>query len=290
MKPLVREVAQVRRNLGKVTFEWIPRARNSHADRLANEAMDAGISGREWSPSGGAAAGSSSVRQAPSEVPEPEPRRGWSEPGGVPTAMLLLRHGQTALSVEKRFSGVGDPELTALGLAQAEAAATGLAARGGIDAVVSSPLRRARATADAVAAACGVAVTEVEGLRETDFGDWDGYTFDEVRQKWPTEMSAWLASTDVAPPFGESFETTSRRVRRARDEVLRTFPGKTVVVVSHVTPIKTLVRLALEAPISALYRMHLDTASLSEVHWFADGNAVVKRVNDTAHLDAALRA
>ena len=282
MKPLAREVAQLRRSLGAVTYEWIPRAKNSYADRLANEAMDAGISGREWTPRADAVSSGASV--APTEVPEPEPRTGWAQPGGEPTTFLLLRHGQTPLSVQKRFSGIGDPELDSDGLAQAAAAASRLGARGGIDAVVCSPLRRARQTADAVAAECGVAVTEVAGLRETDFGDWDGYTFAEVREKWPMELDAWLASTEIAPPFGESFESTARRVRRARDSVLADFAGQTVVVVSHVTPIKTLIRLALEAPSSALYRLHLDLACLSEVAYYPDGNVVVKRVNDTGHL------
>ena len=73
-------------------------------------------------------------------------------------------------------------------------------------------------------------------------------------------------------------------MRRARDRVLATYGGQTVVLVSHVTPIKTLLRFALDAPPSALYRMHLDLACLSEVDWYADGPAVVRRLNDTGHL------
>ena len=123
-----------------------------------------------------------------------------------------------------------------------------------------------------------------EGFQETDFGDWEGYTFSEVRKKWPRELDAWLSSTSVAPPFGESFDETTTRVRQARDRVLATLGGQTVVVVSHVTPIKTLVRIALDAPPSALYRMHLDLACISEVQWFADGPAVLRSFNDTHHL------
>ena len=74
------------------------------------------------------------------------------------------------------------------------------------------------------------------------------------------------------------------RVRQARDRVLASYGGRTVVLVSHVTPIKTLLRIALDAPPSALYRMHLDLASLSQVQWFADGPAVVRSLNDTGHL------
>ena len=207
----------------------------------------------------------------------------WSEDPGPPTTTLLLRHGQTALSVDKRFSGTGDPELTALGLQQAAAAAEALAAAGAT-AVVSSPLRRARQTAEQVVRVTGLDLAVEEGLRETDFGDWEGSTFAEVRARWPRELDAWLADPAVAPPSGESFESTATRVRQARDRVLATYGGQTVVLVSHVTPIKTLLRIALDAPPSALYRMHLDLACLSDVRWYADGPAVVRGLNDTHHL------
>lgn len=150
--------------------------------------------------------------------------------------------------------------------------------------MLSSPLRRAQQTAEVVAERLGLEVSLEPDLRETDFGDWEGHTFGEVRQKWPRELAAWLADTAVAPPFGESFADTATRVRQARDRVLASYGGQRVVVVSHVTPIKTLLRLALDAPPSALYRMHLDLACLSEVQWFADGPAVVRSLNDTGHL------
>jgi broad specificity phosphatase PhoE/ribonuclease HI len=283
MKPLAREAADLVRRLGQVHFTWIPRAQNSYADRLANEAMDAAAKGQTWT-------------QDPADAfvqaqePEPEPTAsltttptGWSAPTSAPTTTLLLRHGQTVLSIEKRFSGTGDQELTEVGRAQAAAAAIRLAGSGAT-AVVSSPVRRARETAMLVAGALDLEPVFEEGLRETDFGDWEGYTFAEVRARWPREMDAWLADTSVAPPYGESFDATATRVRKARDRVLAAYGGQTVVLVSHVTPIKTLLRMALDAPPSSLYRMHLDLASLSEVRWFADGPSVVRSMNDTGHL------
>jgi ribonuclease H / adenosylcobalamin/alpha-ribazole phosphatase len=302
MQPLAREAAALVRELGRVRFSWIPRAQNAHADRLANEAMDAASRGETWrqdaaeqwlgahDPSrrgSDAASGTAEPEPAASlhgTAPAPPPNRlsGWQDSPHPPTTTLLLRHGQTPLSVDKRFSGTGDAALTDAGLEMAAAAARRLASSGA-DAVVSSPLTRARQTADAVAAALGLEVDVEEGLRETDFGDWEGYTFAEVRQKWPRELDEWLASTSVAPPFGESFDATATRVRQARDRVLSRYGGRTVVVVSHVTPIKTLLRFALDAPPSALYRMHVDLVSLSEVQWFADGPAVVRSLNDTHH-------
>jgi probable phosphoglycerate mutase len=162
-----------------------------------------------------------------------------------------------------------------------------LAERGGIDLVVTSPLRRARRTAEAVAAAVGADLVVEQDLAETDFGRWEGHTFAEVRDRWPAELDAWLASTDVAPPGGESFAATAERVQNALDRLRARHPGKTLAVVSHVTPIKTLLRFALDAPPSALFRLHLDVAGLSEVDWYADGPARVRYVNDTAHLRGA---
>ena len=298
MKPLAREAGELVRRLGRVRFSWIPRAQNSHADRLANEAMDAAARGEVWrvgGDSGPADAADAWLAEHEPTTPSastaatapgaPHRLHGWMDEPAPPTTTLLVRHGQTPMSVDKRFSGIGDPELTEVGRAQAAAAAARLAGSGAT-AVVSSPLSRARETAGLVAQALGLEVAVEPGLRETDFGDWEGYTFAEVKQRWPRELDAWLADTGVAPPFGESFDATSTRVRQARDRVLASYGGQTVVLVSHVTPIKTLLRFALDAPPSALYRMQLDLASVSEVQWFADGPAVVRRLNDTGHLPA----
>jgi probable phosphoglycerate mutase len=97
-------------------------------------------------------------------------------------------------------------------------------------------------------------------------------------------MSAWLSSADASPPGGESFAAVAKRVLRSLDRLLAEHPERTLVVVSHVTPIKTLLCRALLAPPAAMFRLHLDVASLSQVDWFADGPAVVRSVNDTAHL------
>jgi broad specificity phosphatase PhoE/ribonuclease HI len=288
MKPLA---AEARRILppGQVTYEWIPRARNKHADRLANEAMDAGKSGRRWEPADSRAALDTRPAAA-EETDKAAPATatvGWgaSADMGPPTTFVLLRHGETALTPEKRFSGSGDHELSAVGRRQAEAAATALAARGTVQAVVSSPLLRSRETAEAVAGRLGLEVRVEEGLRETDFGAWEGLTFAEVRERYPDDLDAWLGSSKAAPTGGgESFATVARRVGTARDKLIARYAGRTVLVVTHVTPIKTLVRLALGAPPESLFRMELSAAAVSEVAYYADGNASLRLLNDTSHL------
>jgi probable phosphoglycerate mutase len=202
---------------------------------------------------------------------------------GQPTTTILLRHGQTEYSADRRFAGRGDIALTDTGRQQAAAAADRLVPRG-IDAIVTSPLQRARRTAEAVAAATGAPLAVDDGLIEADFGKWEGLTFAEAAERWPDEMSAWLASADVAPPGGESFADAARRVLAALDRLLAAHRYQTLLLVSHVTPIKTLACRALLAPPAALFRIHLDVASLTEIDWFADGPVLVRSLNDTAHL------
>jgi ribonuclease H / adenosylcobalamin/alpha-ribazole phosphatase len=210
-------------------------------------------------------------------------RTNWLPAQGEPTVTLLLRHGQTPMSAQKRYAGRSDVPLTDLGVRQAVAAAKRLVPVG-LAVIVTSPLVRAARTAEEVAAVTGAPLVTDEGFREADFGAWEGLTFAEVRERWPAEMGRWLADPAVAPPGGESFAEVSGRVTGALRRVLTGRDGQTILVVSHVTPIKTLVAAALLAPHAALYRMHLDVGALSEIDWYADGPAVLRSFNDTGHL------
>jgi ribonuclease H / adenosylcobalamin/alpha-ribazole phosphatase len=211
------------------------------------------------------------------------PPAAWTGAIGTPTRMLLVRHGQTASSVGRRYSGRGNPPLTPTGLAQASAIANRLAGTD-ISAIVTSPLGRARQTADAVSAMTGAPVTELADLTETDFGRWEGLTFTEAAARDPEIHRAWLADPSVPSPSGESFDAVFERVARAAERIVAEHGGSTVVVVSHVTPIKTLLRIGLAAGPSVLFRLHLDLASLSIVEFYPDGNASVRLVNDVSHL------
>ncbi|MGA9613469.1 MAG: bifunctional RNase H/acid phosphatase [Mycobacterium sp.] len=257
----------------RVSYQWIPRAENSHADRLANEAMDA------------AAEQPAHAEKPPAlvitETPGPP---GWTGARGAATRLLLLRHGQTELSVQRRYSGRGNPTLTELGRQQADAAARYLAQRGGIAAVVSSPLQRCYETATAAAKALGLDVAVDDDLIETDFGGWEGLTFSEAAERDPDLHRRWLRDTSTEPPGGESFDHVNARVRQVRDRIVAEHDGSTVLVVSHVTPIKMLLREALDAGPGILYRLHLDLASLSIAEFYPDGASSVRLVNQTGHL------
>ncbi|MFI8824374.1 histidine phosphatase family protein [Streptomyces sp. NPDC053431] len=203
------------------------------------------------------------------------------------TTLVLLRHGETPLTPHKRLSGSGgsDPGLSPAGRRQAEAAAEALAHRGGIEAVVTSPMRRCQETAQAVAKRLGLHVRVEQDLREADFGAWEGLTFAEVRARHPDDLDAWLASPE-SPPTGaaETMRQVTHRVAAVRDGLLARHAGATVLVVSHVVPVRTLLRLALQAPPHSLFRMDVAAASLSTVTYDESGTATVRSLNDTHHL------
>jgi broad specificity phosphatase PhoE/ribonuclease HI len=274
LKELIKQATAVASTFERISYVWIPRAENSHADRLANEAMDA-------------AAELEKAGAAPAEVENSEAPAspvGWTGARGAPTRFLLLRHGQTELSTQRRYSGRGNPALTDVGQAQAEAAAQCLAKRGGIAAVITSPLQRAYDTAAKAAKALGLDVTVDDDLIETDFGAWEGLTFTEAAEQDPKLHRSWLRDTSITPPNGESFDSVADRVQRVRARIIAEHAGETVLVVSHVTPIKTLLRLALDAGPGILYRLHLDLASLSIAEFYPDGASSVRLVNETSYL------
>jgi probable phosphoglycerate mutase len=216
-------------------------------------------------------------------APAPGPKPRWGGADETPTTLLLVRHGSTAHSLDGRFSGRNDLPLDGPGRLQARAAADAIAGLEAVDAVLSSPLRRARETAEAIAAAVGGPVEIVDDLVELDFGLWEGHSFAEAERTWPEPMARWLLDEDAAPPGGESFAAVTARVRRFLADVRRDRAHQRVVAVSHVTPINTLLRLALGAPHETIFRLHLDPASLSIVDYYADGAASVKRCNDSGH-------
>jgi len=289
LRPLAAQAAALVRRFESVSWGWIPRERNKHADALANAAMDAAARG-----AGGRGRPKAEPPRAAAGRQEPVvagPARSWEPPDGTPTRLILVRHGETALNAERRYSGRGDVELSGRGLAQARLTAarvvdlTSPDTAAPVVTVVSSPLGRCTATAEAIAAALGGAAVVTEpDLIECDFGAWEGRTVAEIRQQWPDELRAWLASTAVPPPGGESFQRVSMRVRRAVAALRDAYPGATVVVVSHVTPLKVMLRDALAAGDAFLFRLFLDPGGISVVDSYPDGAVAVRAVNDTAHL------
>lgn len=190
------------------------------------------------------------------------------------------------MSAAKQYSGRANPGLTELGQKQALAAAQALAGTD-FDAIVCSPLRRCQETAAAVANGRDIEVETVEGLIEVDFGAWEGKTATEAHQRDPELHEEWLHDASVACPDGESLQAVNRRVRTTRKELQKLFAGKTVLVVSHVNPIKSFIRQALNAGPTTYGHLFLYLAAISQVE-FWEGGSMVHGFNDVGHL-AGLR-
>ena len=260
------------------TYTWVPREQNKHADRLANEALD----GKR---SGVTAVGAALVDEPETEAAQdeaPPPRRGWGPPGPG-TTLVLVRHGVTPHTAAKRFSGglrSSNPGLSEEGRAQVRTTADWLTPlTEGVAAVVSSPVRRTLESAEILGERLGHTVDVEPGFAEMEFGSWDGLTFAEVAERDRSGLDAWLGSLDVAPPGGESFREVQARVLAGLDRVLEAHAERTVVVVSHVTPIKTLVAHAVDAPLGSVLRMELSPASVTVLSFFPGDQARMRLYN-----------
>lgn len=305
MKPLGQRVKELERGMAKVTYTWVPRAENERTDELANRAMDDGESG-QWideeligaggdgdadsagdQASGAGANGADPAAGAGNGQAMASPSSAWHGQHR-PTRLLLLRHGQTSLNRDGKFSGQGNPDLTNLGRDQAERAAAYIGRRGGIGAIVTSPLQRCVDTAEACADALGMPrdqIQVIDDLKEMDFGTWEARTFEEVQTQWPDEHRECLQDSASAPHGGESSEQVYQRVSRVVDDIIAEHPGMNVLVVTHMTPIKSVLRHALGCGGEIYRSLHLDVASLSIAEFFPSGHGVVRLVNATHYLD-----
>jgi probable phosphoglycerate mutase len=169
--------------------------------------------------------------------------------------LILARHGRTVANAGGLLQGRVDNPLDRVGRRQAAAQAHHL---GHIDRVVASPLRRARETAEAY----GFPVDVDERFIELDYGEWDGRPVGDV----PAEVWAtWRTDADFRPPGGETLAELRHRVVEGLEDLLSEAEDCTVVVVSHVSPIKAGITWALGVPDAVSWRMHLDTGSVSAV-------------------------
>jgi len=250
-----------------VTYSWIPRDENSHADRLANKALDGG------------AANEPIITKQENFLTD---RLRSSE---VPTTIYFVRHGETVLTPTRKFSGTGalDPELTADGLAQAERVA-GEVAKLEPHILISSPLKRARQTADAIARSTGLTVIDDTDWYELSFGSWDGKSIEEVKAETPEDYQAWVNSSSHRPGGGESYDEAALRIDAAMEKVLHLYPGKKVVVVTHNGVIKSAANLAIGGPNDGVFHMDATPCSISSISlWPSDGLRALRSFNEHGH-------
>jgi len=286
-----------------VTFEWIPREQNSKADSLANEAMDAESSvvrkfvGEPGTSTINVITSASQITAADLEY-NPELPSSVRAPRNVTkklTTVILARHGRTALTESHKLSGRGgeDPQLSELGREDAKKVAAELAKVGKSStfakllpptAVVSSPIARTRETAEVIAQQLGLAVAIEDDIAEIAFGEWDGHTNQEVAARWPEQYNAWRGDVQIAPPGGESLEEFDQRVQRGRERILSEYEGQTVVVVSHVMPIRGFLKAATVADWPIYWRASVAPCSITILRFWGEEAAEITVVNHTTHL------
>ncbi|MBI2154308.1 MAG: histidine phosphatase family protein [Candidatus Rokubacteria bacterium] len=195
--------------------------------------------------------------------------------------LLLARHAESAWNAERRFQGRTDVGLSEAGREQAEALARAVARRR-VGAIYSSPLRRARETAEIVAKERGLAVTLVNELRELSLGVWEGRTVDDVLATEAEAYRNWRERPyDCPPPEGEHIADVARRVLPVMELIVSSHAdGQEALVVSHGGVISVYLCHLLGLSPNALWQLAIGNASLSIV----DPPRVLT-LNDTAHLE-----
>lgn len=197
--------------------------------------------------------------------------------------ILLLRHAETDWNRERRFQGWRDVPLSATGREQAESAARLLAATR-IDAVWSSPLARARDTAAIIAAPHRLAVQESEAFREMGFGDWEGLTRDEVRERYPDAHRAWAETPhEAAWPGAEPLAAVRGRALAGLEALRAAHTGQTICLVSHGITGRLLILEALGLGPDRLWSFQLSSTGISELE-FRDDWTTLHRMNSLIHL------
>ncbi len=202
--------------------------------------------------------------------------------GVAPTTILLVRHGQTPTTGKVLPGRAKGLHLADEGHRQAQVAADRIAElgqNGGIDAVYSSPLERAKETAAPISKALGLRTKIDRGLFECDFGDWTGKELKKL-SKLPEWQTVQRAPSTFRFPNGESFTEMQTRMVGTLDRLRQQHPGGTIVCVSHADTIKAAVAHALGTHIDLFQRIVISPASVSALTWHA-GGPIVLAVNST---------
>ena len=250
-----------------VTYQWIAREENTHADRLVNEALDGEVA----------------------TAFEPIRRNYLMErllSSEVPTTLYLIRHGETPLTPFKKFSGSGgsDPELNEEGHRQAALVAKEIE-KLQPDLLISSPMKRTRQTAEHITKLTGLDPIIDETWIEGSFGLWDGLTIFEVAEKYPKEYASWLSSASVPPPGGESYEDCMARARLGMESAVAEYPGKRIAVITHNGMIKTSIAVAMSTHAESIFNVDIAPCSITTLSiWPSDGLIALRSANERGHL------
>ena len=184
------------------------------------------------------------------------------------TKVIFIRHGITDFPKDRLYCDeVEDPALNKTGLQQAQGAAD-LLSNDHVDAIYASPMKRTLMTADAVANKIKLPIQTYPSLKERPFGIWDGLYFDVIERDFPDDYLTWKKNpATFVPQGGESIFDLLDRVKNALDEIISRHTGRTVVIVSHVGPIRVLVSHSMSMPIEKYRQLTIDYGSLTRIDY-----------------------
>ena len=198
--------------------------------------------------------------------------------------IILVRHGHVDWLAPERFRGRDELPLSSLGRRQAQAVAGYIAASWKPEAVYTSPLGRCRETGAAIAAHLRLEPQPIEGLADIDYGEWQGLTRQQAKERWPDETELWFRAPHLAAiPGGETLAAVLSRTSAAVQDALRHHPDETVVLVGHDSVNRVLLLFALELPLSCYWNLHQDPCGISEL-LFDNDSIVICSINQTQHL------
>jgi broad specificity phosphatase PhoE len=201
-----------------------------------------------------------------------------------PVRLFAIRHGETEFARDRRFAGSSDVPLTPRGQRQCEAVARALSGAF-VGAVYASPLGRARASAELVAAPHKLAVRVAPAFREMSFGQWEGLTRAEIAVRWPRELETWVATPHLMqPPDGERLDDVAVRMAAGLAALREEHAGQTVVLVSHAMVTRLIVLAALGLGTDRLWSVDASPAGITEIEYQGDW-VTVHRMNTLVHLE-----
>lgn len=202
------------------------------------------------------------------------------------TRFILIRHGQTGWNKQERFRGWVDIDLDETGRRQAQAAARRVSPWG-VSAIYSSPLKRALATAQALADIAGLGVNAIDGITDMHFGVWQGMSITEVKDSYPDQFDQWCNRPDALEiPDGETLEDVRIRSVAAIEELATSHEGQTIAVFTHRVVCKVLLCHVLGLGNSHFWQIEQDTTAIN-VFELEQGKPTVHLINDTCHLRSA---
>lgn len=200
------------------------------------------------------------------------------------TKIILIRHGLTQWNRNFRYQGQTDVPLAEEGMLQAEKAAVRLAAEQ-VGAVYASDLGRASQTAQIIAQRHNLPVFLLPGLREVNFGRWEGKTYQEVKEEYADCLNNWFSCPgEIVIPGGETFQQVKERAYAAILDVVNKHEGETVIAVSHGGTIRTILCAALGLDLNRLWCIKQDNTAVNVLEFYKD-RVQIALMNDISHLD-----